>query len=145
MLADLTPLEEMAVVAVAWEGASTLDRNEEVLLGCGRPPARVIADPVRRIGDHQVRLRSHQRWHNIGGAGAVAAANPVVPQQPNVAAASDRLIGYLRNAVTAVRYIFCRTQRTALIPLGLGLLGNDPDTSGGSMPCAITIAFFISC
>jgi len=28
---------------------------------------------------------------------------------------------------------------------GPGLLGNDPDTSGGSMPCAITIAFFISC
>jgi len=28
---------------------------------------------------------------------------------------------------------------------GPGLLGNDPDMSWGSMPCAITIAFFISC
>jgi hypothetical protein len=64
-----------------------------------RPPARVIADTVRRIGDHQVRLRSRQHWRDIIRAGAVAAANPVVPQQPNVAETSDRLIGYPRNAV----------------------------------------------
>src|ERR1700730_11441245 len=51
----------------------------------------------------------------------------------------------IRARTRAVRYIFCCTERTALIPLGLGLLGNDPDTSGGSMPCVITIAFFISC
>ena len=53
-----------------------------------RPPARVVTDPVRRIGDHQMRLGSRQHRGDIGRAGAVAAANPVVAQQPDVAAAA---------------------------------------------------------
>src|SRR6266446_1398339 len=57
-----------------------------------RPPAWIIADPVRRIGDHHVRLRSRQHWRDIGRAGAVTAANPMVVQQPYVAGPSDRLI-----------------------------------------------------
>jgi hypothetical protein len=64
-----------------------------------RSPGRIVADPIRRIGDHQVRLRSCQHWRDIGRAGAVAAASPVVSQQPHVAALSDRVIGYFRDAV----------------------------------------------
>src|SRR5712672_521969 len=64
-----------------------------------RSPGRVVADPIRRIGDHQVRLRSCQHWRDIGRAGAVAAADPVVSQLPYVAGPSDRVIGYFRDAV----------------------------------------------
>ena len=45
-------------------------------------PARVIPDPLRRVGDHQVRLGSRQHRGDIGSTGAVAAANPVVAQRP---------------------------------------------------------------
>ena len=62
-------------------------------------PARVIPDPLRRVGDHQVRLGSRQHRGDIGSTGAVAAANPVVAQQPDAARPSDRLIGYFRDAV----------------------------------------------
>ena len=47
-----------------------------------RPPARFIADPVWRIGDHQMRLSSGQHLRDIGRVGAVATANAVVSQQP---------------------------------------------------------------
>ena len=46
-----------------------------------------------------MRLRLCQHRRDIGRAGAVTAAHPVVPQQPDVAELSDRLIGYFRNAV----------------------------------------------
>jgi len=46
-----------------------------------------------------MRLRLCQHRRDIGRAGAVTAAHPVVPQQPDVAEPSDRLIGYFRNAV----------------------------------------------
>jgi hypothetical protein len=45
-----------------------------------RPPLRLIADPVRRIGDHQGRLGSSQHLRDTGHVGAVAAAKPVVSQ-----------------------------------------------------------------
>ena len=64
-----------------------------------RSPARVVGDPVRRIGDHQMRLGSCQQGGDIGGAGAVAAANSVLAQQPDVAGPSDRLIGDCWDAV----------------------------------------------
>ena len=64
-----------------------------------RPPGRLVANPVRRIGDHQVRLRSLQNRRDIRRAGAVAAANPVVSQQPYVAEPADRLIEDFRDAV----------------------------------------------
>jgi hypothetical protein len=57
-----------------------------------------------------MRLRSRQHWRDIGGAGAVAAANPVVSQQPYVAELTDRLIGYFRDAV--------RIRQTARSPTG---------------------------
>ena len=46
-----------------------------------------------------MRLRSRQHLRDIRRAGAVTAANPVVPQQPYVAEPSDRLIGHFRNTV----------------------------------------------
>jgi hypothetical protein len=46
-----------------------------------------------------VRLGPCQNWRDIGRAGAVAAANSVVSQQPYIAEPSDRLIGHLWNAV----------------------------------------------
>ena len=64
-----------------------------------RSPGRIVADPVRRIGDHQMRLRARQHLLDIGRAGAVAAANPMVSQQPYIAEPGDRLIGYFRDAV----------------------------------------------
>src|SRR4051794_2567488 len=64
-----------------------------------RPPGGIIVDPVRRIGDHQVGLRSGQHRLDIRRVGAVATADPVVVQQPYVAGPSDRLIGYLQDGV----------------------------------------------
>src|SRR5215471_1006912 len=64
-----------------------------------RAPARIIVDPVRRVGDHQVRHRSSQHRLDIGRAGAVATTDPVVSKQPDVARPSDWVIGYFREAV----------------------------------------------
>src|ERR1700720_3990280 len=64
-----------------------------------RSPGRIVADAIRRIGDHQMRPRSRQHWRDIRRARAVAAADPVVSQQPYVAEPSDRLFGYFRDAV----------------------------------------------
>jgi hypothetical protein len=62
-------------------------------------PGRIIIDPIGWVGDHQVRLGPSQNWRDFRGAGAVAAANSVVSQQPYIAEPSDRLIGHLCNAV----------------------------------------------
>src|SRR5690349_21023193 len=59
-------------------------------------PARVVRDPVRRIGDHQVGPRARQYRLDIRRAGAVATADPVVSQPPYVAGPRDRVIGYFR-------------------------------------------------
>src|SRR4029077_6712012 len=64
-----------------------------------RPPALLIADPVWRIGYHQMRLGSGQHLRDIGRVGAVATANAVVSQQPSIAQLCDRLLGTLRDAV----------------------------------------------
>ena len=64
-----------------------------------RSPGRLIADPIRRIGDHELGLRPRQHLRHIRGIGAVAAAHPVIPQLPQIAAARDRLIGDFRNTV----------------------------------------------
>jgi hypothetical protein len=62
-------------------------------------PGRVVADPIGRIGDHQVRLRSRQYQLDICRAGTVATADPVVAQEPHVAGPSDGLIESFRDAV----------------------------------------------
>jgi hypothetical protein len=64
-----------------------------------RSPRRLIPDPIRRIGNHQVRLRSRQHGFDIRRAGAVVATNPVVPQLPYITELSDWLIEYFRHAV----------------------------------------------
>jgi hypothetical protein len=91
-LIGLTPVGAIVVEHLALRELA----GAEVL---ARAPGRFVADSIRRIGDHQVRLRGRQHGRDVGHAGAVAAANPVVPQQPYVAEPRDRLIGYLRNAV----------------------------------------------
>ena len=63
------------------------------------PPRRIVFDPVRRIGDHQEQLGSGHHWRHRHRVGAVAAANPVVSQQPDVTRSSDRLLGNIGNAV----------------------------------------------
>jgi hypothetical protein len=57
-----------------------------------------------------VRLRSCQDWRDIRRAGAVAAANPVLSQQPFVAGPGDRLIGDFWDAV--------RIRQTARLRIG---------------------------
>ena len=57
-----------------------------------------------------MRLRSCQDWRDIRRAGAVAAANPVLSQQPSVAGPGDRLIGDFRDAV--------RIRQTARLRIG---------------------------
>src|SRR5207302_8905014 len=64
-----------------------------------RPPGWIVFDPVRRIGDHQVRLRPREHRRDIGLARAVAAANPMRAQQPYVAEPRDRLTADFRDAV----------------------------------------------
>jgi len=64
-----------------------------------RSPGRVVANLVRRIGDHQVRPRSRQHGCDIHRAGAVAAADPVVAQQPHITQLTYRLFQQFRNAV----------------------------------------------
>ena len=63
------------------------------------PPGRIIADPIRRIADHQVGLRFRQHRLDIRRIGAVTTADAMVSQQPDVAGPSDRLIGDIRDAV----------------------------------------------
>src|ERR1700730_9344060 len=62
-------------------------------------PGRLVAYPVRRVGDHQVRLRSGQHLPDMRRTGAVAAANPMLAEQPHVTSPSDRSIGRLWDAV----------------------------------------------
>src|SRR5690349_13657196 len=62
-------------------------------------PGRLVAYPIRRVGDHQVRLRSGQHLPDIRRTGAVAAANPMLAEQPHVTSPSDRSIGCLWDAV----------------------------------------------
>src|SRR6516225_6836444 len=62
-------------------------------------PGRIIADPIRGIADHQVGLRSGQHRLDIRRVGAVATADAVVSQPPDVPEPSDRLIGDIRDAV----------------------------------------------
>ena len=64
-----------------------------------RSPGRIITDPIRRIGDHQVRLGCAQHRSDIGCSGAIAATDPVVSQLPYIAEFSDRLIECFRHAV----------------------------------------------
>ena len=89
-----------------------------------RSPGRLVADPVRWIGDHQVRLRSSQYWRDIRRACTVAAANPMVAQLPHVAAPSDRLIWDFRDAV--------RIGQTARPQTG-----QDGSSSSGSKPITL--------
>jgi len=87
-----------------------------------RPPARFIADPVWGIGHHQMRLSSGQHLRDIGRVGAVAAANAVVSQQPDVAGPSDRLLEDLRDAV-GIR----QTARSQTRQDGFKLIRLEPD------------------
>src|SRR5439155_6973882 len=64
-----------------------------------RSPTRIIVDPIRRIGDHQIRPRSCQHRLDIRCTSAIAAANPVVSREPYIAGPSDRVFGYFRDAV----------------------------------------------
>ena len=64
-----------------------------------RAPGRIIVVPIRRIGDHHIRLRSRQHRLDIHRVSAVTAADPVVAQLPYVTRPSDRLLGYFRDAV----------------------------------------------
>src|SRR6516225_357224 len=62
-------------------------------------PGRIIADPVRGIADHQLGLRSGQHRLDIRRVGAVATADAVVSQPPDVAGHRNRLIGDIRDGV----------------------------------------------
>src|SRR5215471_12380188 len=62
-------------------------------------PGWIVGDPIGWIGDHQVSLRSRQDQRDISGAGAIAAANPVVPHLPYIARSCDGLIRDFRDAV----------------------------------------------
>ena len=82
-------------------------------LAPARSPGWVVADAIRRIGNHQVGLRSVQHLCDIRRAGTVAAANPIVFQPPYVAAPSDRLIGDIRDAVRIGQTARSRTGHNA--------------------------------
>ena len=61
-------------------------------------PGRIIAD-LRGIADHQLGLRSGQHRLDIRRVGAVATADAVVSQPPDVAGHRNRLIGDIRDGV----------------------------------------------
>src|SRR5205814_554657 len=79
----------------------------------------IIVDAIRRIGDHQVRLRSRQHRLDIRRTGAVAAADPVISQLPYVAGLSDRVFGYFRGAVGIGQTARSQTSQNVLEPVRL--------------------------
>jgi len=62
-------------------------------------PGWLVADPIGRIGDHQMGLASGQHLRDIRRASAVAAANPVLPQLPYVPEPGHRMRRDFRNAI----------------------------------------------
>ena len=62
-------------------------------------PGRIIADPIRGIADHQLGRCSGQHRLDIRRVGAVATADAVVSQQPDVAGPRDGLLGDIRDGV----------------------------------------------
>jgi hypothetical protein len=49
------------------------------------PPGRIVLDPVRRIGDHQLRRNTAQRCSDSRCRSAVAAHQPMSSKPPDIA------------------------------------------------------------
>jgi hypothetical protein len=58
---------------------------------------------IGRVGDHQVRLNGTEHALDVGRHGAVAAEQPMPPQQPQIARLRDRMHRRVGNLVGSVR------------------------------------------
>jgi hypothetical protein len=58
-----------------------------------RSPTRIIVDAIRRIGDHQIGLRSRQHRLDIRRIRTIPAADPMISQQPYAAGLSNQVFG----------------------------------------------------
>jgi hypothetical protein len=64
-------------------------------------PYGVIAYPVRRVGDHQMRRDALEQVGDHLSICCIAAQHPVASEEPEVACSADRLIGRVGNIVLA--------------------------------------------
>src|SRR5215469_15707942 len=82
-------------------------------------PGWIITDPVRWVAHHQMGLRSRQHRLDIRRTGAIATADAVVSQPPDVAGPSNGLIGDIRNAVGIAQTARPQTRQDLFKPVRL--------------------------
>jgi len=95
-----------------------------------RSPGRVVGHPIGWIGDHQVRLQFCQDQFDIGGAGAVAAANQVASHLPYIARSCDGLIRDLRDGVGIGQAARPQTRQDLFQPVRLEADQVEVETAG---------------
>jgi hypothetical protein len=64
------------------------------------PPCRIIFDPIRRVGDHRVRLDAAEHALDVRRDRAVAAEETMPPEDPQITRLRHRVLGSRRRAST---------------------------------------------
>src|SRR5215472_9239384 len=118
----------LPIGAIVVENLPLRERAGTAAVACS--PGRGVSDPIGRIGDHQVRLRSRQDQRDISGAGAVATANHVACHLPYIAGSRDGLIGEFRDGVGIVETARPQTGQDLLQPVRLEADQVEVETAG---------------